>query len=111
MGVPKCSNIIDEMRFYFDSSAMWLYKAVGYNSPLWNNEMSNENKFWKRQKYMLNGLTGFLLEASYLLTDSDTVCYFERSCNERNRILKEEDFDCRNSEVTTQAAGTVSGYY
>merc|ERR1711893_13266 len=91
--IMKCSVIIDEMRFYLDSSSIWIVKTVGLKSKL-HLLPNNEQKLKLRQKYLMNGLAGFLVETTLLLTgDQDVQVIFEKSCNRRNKVLVDSDFD------------------
>merc|ERR1712046_9652 len=90
MKVVKCSNIIDEMRFYLDSSSIWIVKTIGLKSKL--HELPNSQKVTLRQQYLMNGLAGFLVETGWLLAnDPDVPLIFEKSCNRKNKALVDAD--------------------
>ena len=103
-GFYKCSNIMNELKFYLDTSSLWLFNSIGYNSKLvmenkcyeedddYKCQIKTERKFMDRQKYMLNGLAGFLVEASYLLSGPEVALVFEKSCNKRNKVLSYDDW-------------------
>merc|ERR1711976_263715 len=91
--IMKCSVIIDEMRFYLDSSSIWIVKTIGLKSKL-HLIPNNDQKLKLRQQYLMNGLAGFLVETTLLLTgDQDIQIIFEKSCNRRNKVLIDSDFD------------------
>lgn len=95
---------MNELKFYLDTSSLWLFNSIGYNSKLvmenkcyeedddYKCQIKTERKFMDRQKYMLNGLAGFLVEASYLLSGPEVALVFEKSCNKRNKVLSYDDW-------------------
>jgi len=92
MKIVKCSNIIEEMRFYLESSSIWIVKTTGLKSKL--HRLPNDHKLKLRQQYLMNGLAGFLVEIGLLLAgDPDIPLIFEKSCNRRNKVLVTADFN------------------